>query len=242
MLSLATCLRRSSARTCGSWSRVRPAASLASFCCCTFGRTSASSSPSSRESTNVSGITKSGAGKRQERSPVAKLSRKRFRLAASARKSVCICTCSTNSSAALRMPSSRSESTVSHQAPRRRSHARSASSIHFTPGLRHFTAMAEPSPRSPKKTSAMLPLAWGRCSSDASSKSLAWSWAATSLGETGLDHAAFTPRCMTLSEAHSSSGKMSRRVDSHWASFTKVGPELSICLATMFQNVWGLTM
>mmetsp|Transcript_105642 Transcript_105642/g.268349 ORF Transcript_105642/g.268349 Transcript_105642/m.268349 type:complete len:313 (-) Transcript_105642:648-1586(-) len=152
----------------------------------------ASSSPASRVSTNASGVTKSGAGKRTASPLQSKFARKRRKCEASLLKSVCICMCSQNSSVACRTPSIRSVSTRSASWLKRSSHARSASSSERTPGLRHFTATSVPSSSCAKKTSAMLPEACALGSIDLILTSLSRRESATSLEVSPSDHRAET--------------------------------------------------
>mmetsp|Transcript_123587 Transcript_123587/g.275922 ORF Transcript_123587/g.275922 Transcript_123587/m.275922 type:complete len:248 (-) Transcript_123587:271-1014(-) len=198
-------------------------------------KTWANSWPRSRESTNASEVTANGAGKRTTSSPSAKLARNRRKWSASRSRSVCICTCSQKSSTARRTLSRRNASRRSPHTLKRRSQARSFSRHSRTPGLKHFTATAVPSPNSPKKTSAMLPLAWGRGSRERRSTSASRSEASTWFGEVPDDHEASTFWCMRPRALQTSSENRSRRVASHCASFTKQGPHRSICVATRDQ-------
>mmetsp|Transcript_86876 Transcript_86876/g.243402 ORF Transcript_86876/g.243402 Transcript_86876/m.243402 type:complete len:274 (+) Transcript_86876:820-1641(+) len=199
----------------------------------------ASSWPSSRESTIMSGVAYNGVGKHTASLQWAKFWRKRQRWSASVCMLVCICTCSQNSSAALLIPSIRRRRLLSAISPKRRSHARSASRSSFTPGRRHFTAISVPSWRTPKKTSAMLPLACGRKSRDWSCSFASARVACTRSRETSGAHGAVTCWCMLLNAWQTASGNRSRRVASHCESFTKHGPQLSRRAATICQKETG---
>mmetsp|Transcript_45460 Transcript_45460/g.82221 ORF Transcript_45460/g.82221 Transcript_45460/m.82221 type:complete len:213 (+) Transcript_45460:935-1573(+) len=201
-------------------------------------KTFASSVPGSFDSTRKSGVTNSGTGKRTFSSPL-KFFSKRRRWSASKVKSVCIWICSQNSSAARPRPSIRKGSMESHQAPMRSIKAKSASSSGRTPGLMHLIATSVPSLSFPKKTSAMLPLAWGLASIDSRSTCCSHNVWWTSSDKIAFDHCAETCSCMRPSARQAGSGNKSRRVAAHCASLTKQGPHRSILAENQVQNVAG---
>mmetsp|Transcript_39198 Transcript_39198/g.92284 ORF Transcript_39198/g.92284 Transcript_39198/m.92284 type:complete len:280 (+) Transcript_39198:1002-1841(+) len=195
----------------------------------------ASSWPSSRERTKTSCEAKRGLGNRTASPLEAKFLRKRRKCEASTWKSVCIWMCSQNSSAACRIPSSLNCWLWSASLLKRSSHAKSASRSSLMPGRRHFTAISLPSCSTPKKTSAMLPLARGRGSSSRIGTLDSFNTSSSRSREVCSPHGAETLLCMRPSSMHTASGKMSRRVASHCDSFTKQGPQLSNLLATNLQ-------
>lgn len=113
--------------------------------------------------------------------------------------------------------------------------------ISWMPGRKHFTATRVPSSSSPKKTSAMLPLACGRSPRHRSPRPASCNLARTSWECVPGDQAAATCSCSRLKATQTVSGKMSRRVASHCESFTKQGPQRSSCAATSTQKDVGFT-